>query len=86
MKTKIIKYPIVEVGWFDAQSSNESWTIKEIKELVPLLSFSVGYLLHQDKEKLIVGSLLFENENIKHFQVIPKGMIKNVKYLRLKIK
>lgn len=78
-------YDIVEVDWFDAQSSMSNFDIEFIKkELVPLPSKSVGYLIHQTKKYVVLGFLLFGNEDIKHHQVIPKGMINKISVIKKK--
>lgn len=73
---------IVEVEWFDAQSSMEAWTIEDLKEIEPLHTFSVGYLIHDLKDRVILGFMDFGSGLIKHHQCIPKGMIKNMKVIR----
>jgi len=73
---------IVEVEWFDAQSSLESWTIEELKDAVPLHTFSVGYLIHEFEDRIILGFMDFGNGLIKHHQCIPKGMIQNITIIR----
>ncbi len=74
---------IVEVEWFDAQSTMEAWTVEELKkELRPLHSKSIGYLIEKNKDYLILGFCDFGNGLIKHHQVIPIGMVKNIKILR----
>ncbi len=74
---------IVEVEWFDAQSSTECFTIEEIKEnLKPLHSLSCGYLLHEEKDYIVLGFMNFGNGLIKHHQCIPRGMIKKIKTIR----
>lgn len=73
------KYSIVEVEWTDAQSYfGEPWVIKDMVQEGPILAHTVGYLLHEDKEKVIIGFMLFGDESVKHSQLIPKGMIKNM--------
>ena len=72
----VSKFKIEEVHWFDAQSSMISLTLKEIKEeLKPLLTKSVGYLLEETTEYIVLGFTIFDNEFTKHHQLIPKGMI-----------
>ena len=74
---------IVEVEWFDAQSSMDSWTIEEIEEnLKPLHTFSVGYLLLEKKDYIVLGFTNFGNGLIKHHVCIPRGMIKKIKTIR----
>ena len=77
------KYKIVEVEWFDAQTSfSQPQFIEELADCVPIPTFSVGYLLHEDKEKVILGFMLFSEDMVKHNQLIPKGMIKRIRVLR----
>ena len=74
---------VIEVEWFDAQSSMEVFTMKEIEEeLVPLKSKSVGYLLLDKPKYIVLGFLDFGNGLIKHHQVIPKGMIEKKRFLK----
>ena len=73
---------IVEVEWFDAQSSTGSFTIEELIVLKPLYTKSVGYLLVERKDYLVLGFTDFGGGLIKHHQCIPKGMIKKIKTIR----
>lgn len=78
------KHKIVEVEWFDAQSGfgNAQYIRDLIDEEKPLHSFSVGYLLHECKEYIILGFMLFGEDMVKHNQLIPRGMIKKIRYLK----
>jgi len=77
------EFSIVEVEWFDAQSSTESLYLEEIKEkLKPIHSKSVGYLVHETVDYIVLGFTNFGDELIKHHQVIPKGMIKKMRYIK----
>lgn len=74
---------IVEVVWFDAQSSLESMTLDEMKQhLKPLMTRSVGYLALDNKEYIILVFMNFGDEIFKHWQVIPRGMIKTIKEIK----
>ncbi len=79
------KYKIVEVEWLDAQSGFSSpLTIEELEREEPLITFSVGYLLKEDEEKVILGFMMFGDEGMfKHWQLIPRGMIKNIQTLEV---
>jgi len=79
-----MKNKIVEVEWFDAQSGFSSpLNLEELEREEPIHSFSVGYLLKEDKDKIILGFMMFGNEGMfKHWQLIPKGMIKNIRSLK----
>ncbi len=76
---------IVEVEWIDAQSSLNVYSIEELKEIGPedlVVTKSAGYLVHEDKEKVVLGFMLFGDGLIKHHQVIPKKMVKKIKVIR----
>lgn len=74
---------IIEIEWFDAQTSIEALYVEEIKEhLKPQLSHSVGYLIHENDDYVILGFVDFGNDLIKHHQVIPKPIIKKIKIIR----
>ena len=73
---------IVEVTWFDAQSSLDSFTIEELDTLEPLHTLSAGYLLLEKKSHIILGFMDFADGLIKHHQCIPRGMIKKIKVIR----
>ena len=77
------KYRLVEVEWFDAQSGfGQAEPIEEFVNTVELLhTFSTGYLLHEDKEKVIIGLMIFGGDMLKHSQIIPRGMIKKITQL-----
>jgi len=78
----IAKYDRVEVWWLDAQHGNSYIELEDLKELRPLLTRSMGYLIYEKKEYIILGFMLFDNDGIKHWQLIPKGMIVKKKYLK----
>lgn len=75
------KYDIVEVEWFDAQSGfGQAEFINDlIENLKPLHTFSVGYLLNENKDSILLGFMLFGEDMVKHSQLIPKGMIKRIR-------
>ena len=82
------KYKIVEVEWLDAQSGFgnaqyvEDLCLVDLKPENMRYSFSVGYLLHNDKDKIILGFMLFGEDMVKHNQMIPKTLIKKMRYLK----
>jgi len=73
---------IVEVEWFDAQSSIDSWTIEELENLQPVHTKTAGYLLVEKKDYIVIGFCDFGDGLIKHHQCIPRGMIKKIKVIR----
>lgn len=76
------RYPLVEVEWFDAQSGfgQPDFIDEMIHNLKPLHTFSAGYLLNENEEGVLLGFMLFGEDMVKHNQLIPRGMIKNIKY------
>jgi hypothetical protein len=80
------EYRIVEVQWFDAQSycgpaEDISYMIENMK---PELTYSVGYLLNECKESILLGFILFNKEKIEHAQLIPRGMVRTIRYINEK--
>jgi len=79
------KNKIVEVEWLDAQSGFgnaqyvDDLVLVDLKELT--YSHSVGYLLYEDKHKIVLGFMLFGDDMVKHNQMIPKSLIKKRRYL-----
>jgi len=77
---------IVEVSWIDAQSSMDAMTLSELEKQKPFETKSCGYLIKEDEEKIILGFMLFgfnvnEEPLLKHYQVIPKGMVKKIRVI-----
>jgi hypothetical protein len=71
-----LEYKKVEVTWLDAISGfQEPLTPSELIRQLPAPTKSIGYLIHEDKDKIILGFMLFDFKYIKHWQLIPKGMI-----------
>lgn len=84
-------YEIIEVIWFDAQThSGYAEDIGKLENWKPCYTKSIGYNIYEDKEKVILGFMLFQDDidvnSVKHCQMIPKGMIKKITYLKPKKK
>ncbi len=77
-------FELVRVDWFDAQSGFGSPMDLEELMSVPLVeTTSVGCLVYEDKEKIVLGFMMFGKEGyFKHWQMIPRGMIKKITKLR----
>ena len=76
-------FKTVEVEWMDAQSGFSSpLTVEQLEEEEPYHTFSIGYLIYEDKQKVILGFMLFGEDMIKHWQLIPRGMILNIKEVK----
>jgi len=77
----IDKYKKVEVWWMDAQHGTSIIYYEDLQELRPVLTRNIGYLIKDCKEYIILGYMLFDNDHVKHWQLIPKGMIVKQKHL-----
>lgn len=78
---------IVEVEWLDAQSSLDCMTVSELKKQKLFLTQSCGYLMVEDEEKIVLSFMNFgfnidDEPLMKHYQIIPRGMIKKIKTIR----
>jgi len=81
------KYKIVEVEWIDAQSSLEPMTISDLEKQPIITTYSSGYLIKQDKEKVVLAFMMFGEDKsgeliMKHYQIIPEKMVKKIKILK----
>ena len=75
----------VEVEWIDAQSSLDIYSFEELRSLGEEdlhITKSCGYLLHEDKDKVVLSFMNFGNGMCKHSQIIPKGMIRKITKLQ----
>jgi len=73
----------VEVEWIDAQSSMDILPVSKLEEHPIAVTKSCGYLIKEDKEKIVLGFMLFgvdENDDtlMKHYQIIPRKMVKKI--------
>ena len=83
-----MKYKVIEVEWLDAQSGFgnaqyvEDLCLVDLKPENMQYTHSVGYLLYEDKNKIVLGFMLFGEDMVKHNQMIPKSLIKKRRVLR----
>ncbi len=81
-----MKLKPVEVKWIDAHSSMDAMVISDLEKCEPIETKSCGYLIKEDKEKVVLAFMCFgtnvlEEELLKHYQVIPRKMIVSIKEL-----
>jgi len=78
-----MKYPLVLVIWDDAVSGHGWEAIQDI-DSKPHEIHTVGYMVKQTKEAVtLVMSLDHENDYQNCTFVVPKGMIKEIKKLKI---
>lgn len=82
------KFKIVEVEWVDAQSSLDAVSLEDLENHPPAITKSCGYLVAENKERIILSFMIFNQTELdkdiflKHYQYIPKGMIKKITELK----
>jgi len=72
--------PLVEVKWLDAFISTSDMSIKDAKKLKPIERFTVGYLIAETEECLILSTDYFPKKKkrvkeVSATMVIPTGWI-----------
>lgn len=81
VKRPFQKYAMVEVIWNDAAELTSGWT-DEIEKDVPQLALSVGFLIHESKEHIVIAQDLDDHGHHNGRSQIPRGMVKQLKVLR----
>lgn len=76
-------YPLVEIIWNDASDLVGGWA-KEIEEDEPALALSVGFLVKQTQEHVIIALDTDSDGHHNGRSQIPRGMVKKMRVLRKK--
>jgi hypothetical protein len=76
-------WDMVEVTWNDASALTDGWT-DEVEKDEPQLALSVGFLIRDTKEHIIIAQDIDEHGHHNGRSQIPKGMVKRIKILRRK--
>ena len=85
MRILSIKFDLVEVTWDDASSLEHGWVDPADEKLQPQLVKTVGFLVSESDQYLVIASTTDGTWVNGRFQ-IPRGMVKSVKPLRRKRK
>ena len=85
MKRPRQHFDLCEVIWNDATELEGGWS-KEVDPPEPALALSVGFLVHSDKDFLILALDTDEAGHHNGRSQIPRGMVKKMKVLRKKDK
>lgn len=77
------RHPLVYVEWIDPHSV-DAWTpVSSFNKPDPCFCFSVGWLTHQDKQRVIIAPhVTFESTkeaSISGVMEIPRGVIRRLK-------
>ena len=82
LKRPFQHYPLVEVVWNDASELTSGWS-QEIEEKdEPALALSVGFLIRETKEHIVIAQDTDPNGHHNGRSQIPRGMVKKMKVLR----
>jgi len=76
----------LEVEWIDAQHGTTITHIDDFEDMEPVKTKSVGILVVDKKEFIILGFMIFDNLRVKHYQLIPRAIIQKIKILGVKRK
>lgn len=74
------KYPLVEIFWDDAEAGI-GWE-EAPKDIKPAIAITVGFLVTETKDHVMIASS-YDDKNTNGRLQIPKGMIKNMKELKM---
>ena len=69
---------IVKIIWEDAQTLDGFISHDEAMKTDFVLTETVGFLVGEDKKKVVVSFINFGDGITKYFQIIPKGMVKKI--------
>lgn len=76
-------YDLVEVIWDDAAGLKDGWKATH-ESLDPYIALSVGFLLRDTGEHILIAQDTDENGSHNGRTQIPRGMVKVIKVLRKK--
>lgn len=85
VKRTSYKYDLVEVRWDDAHG-DAGWQDISKKPLEPMIAISIGFLVKDEPEYILIADSYFENEPtyIGGTNQVPRGMVKSITVLRAK--
>lgn len=75
---------MVLIEWVDSNILHGWITIEDAKRANIALSQSVGFLLWEDNEKVIIVFSKSDSDSVLEVKAIPRGCIKSIKELRVK--
>ena len=82
MSTKDKKHKRVEIEWYDSEHNSADWVFPPKVEKLGTVK-SIGYLIHEDKEQIILVQSLDKKNGRELFRLtIPKVCIYNTKELK----
>lgn len=80
-----LTYPLVQVTWVDT-TGDDTWD--DIEAVVPRVlddmrdpCTSVGFLLQETADALVIAQTLHNNKRVFHVIAIPRGCVTSIDYL-----
>ena len=78
----MIDYPLVVIEWEDITGNSEPWfTVQDALDLEPARMTTVGWLISDQADFIIISSTLGDKEEAGDINCIPKSVIKIKKEL-----
>lgn len=74
-------YDLIEVWWSDASEMESGWAT-DLEKPAHAMALSVGFLLMDDKDHLVIALDTDEEGAHNGRSQIPRGMVKKIKILR----
>lgn len=74
-------YDLIEITWDDASELTSGWSA-EIERTEPALALSVGFLIRDTKDHIVIAQDIDPDGHHNGRSQIPKGMVKILKVLR----
>jgi hypothetical protein len=74
-------FELIECIWNDASELTAGWT-DEIEKDEPQLALSVGFLVRETKDHIVIAMDIDEQGHHNGRSQIPRGMVKKLKVLR----
>ena|SRR3990167_9591611 len=74
-------FPLVEIIWDDAAGLRHGW-LSKTDPLVPQLALSVGFLIKEDNDHIVIAQDTDAEGSHNGRSQIPRGMVKHIKVLR----
>tara|TARA_R110002020_G_scaffold135973_4_gene303492 strand:+ start:170 stop:436 length:267 start_codon:yes stop_codon:yes gene_type:complete len=74
-----VKAKVIEIKWEDAWIDTQDILVSEAKKLKPVLRSTVGWLVADNENEVILSTDIYHNDKDKEYvnaiMVVPKGMI-----------
>ena len=74
----MVDYPLVVIEWEDITGNSEPWfTVQDALDLEPARMTTVGWVISDRDDYLIISSTLGDKEEASDINCIPKSVIKS---------